>query len=149
MERFRANYLSTNGRRGVAIPDSPKSGSRAVVDNQSISAGIDSGSTGSGNGGELTCVDSSADLLSVEKKLDRWRFRRPQQQQTYLVSCLTTCRLSVHSILLAVWPVNSFLLCVNRTRFPKILYPYISVYHISVCVSSWTYICLYLSVFTL
>jgi hypothetical protein len=99
MDRFRANYLPTDGRRGVAIPDSPKS---EAVDNKSISAGMDSGSTGSGNSGELTCVDSSADLLSVEKKLDRWRFRRPQQQQTYLVSCLTTCRLSVHSILLAV-----------------------------------------------
>jgi hypothetical protein len=91
MERFRANYLSSDDRRCVAIPDSPKSGSKEA-DNQSSSAGIDSGSTGSGNSGELTCVDSSADLLSVEKKLDRWRFRRPQQQQTYFVSCLTTCK---------------------------------------------------------
>ncbi len=79
----------------------------------------------------------------------RLSFQRPQQQQTYFVSCLTTCRLSTiryYQLLDRRTASCSSILYVNRTRFTKMLYPYISVYHISMCVSSCTYICLYFSV---
>jgi len=88
MERIQGDYLANRhslGVRGVAVPYSPKGGVIAV-DTEEITAAAD---TGSGDG--LTCVDSSADLLGVEK-LDKWRFRRPERP--YFLSRLAICKLS-------------------------------------------------------